>query len=75
MAHTVRGKKRSKLKVAPFTLVFILVFVVGWVVYWIGQLLHLKTKQPLKPVGKTFAKQNEVELMVISQQEKEIRAK
>jgi hypothetical protein len=75
MAHTVRGKKRSKLKGAPFTPVFIVLFVVGWIVYWIGQFLHLKTKQPLKPIGKMFAKQNEVELMVVSQQEKEIRAK
>jgi hypothetical protein len=74
MAHTIRGKKRSKLKVAPFTPVFILVFLFGWIVYWIRPLLHLQTGQPLKSIGKTSAKQNKVELILISEQEKEILA-
>jgi hypothetical protein len=68
---TIR-KKRSKLKVALLSPIFIAVFIVGWSLYFIGQSELPKSKQPQKPVIKKPAQPNEIELIVIPQEERQI---
>jgi flagellar basal body-associated protein FliL len=68
---TIR-KKRSKLKVALLSPIFITVFIVGWSLYFIGQSEQQKAKQPQKPVIKKPAQPNEIELIVIPQEESQI---
>jgi hypothetical protein len=70
---TIR-KKRSKLTIALLAPTLIIVFIVGWSLYWIGQSGQPKAKLPQKPINKTPAKQNNVELIAIPPQEKEILA-
>ena len=68
---TIR-KKRSKLKVALLSPIFIVVFIVGWSLYFIGQSGQPKSKQPQKPVIKKPAQPDEIELIVIPQEERQI---
>ena len=67
-------KKRRKLTVALLAPILAIIFSVGWSLYWIGQTGQPKAKQPQKPINKTPTNQNEVELIVIPQQEKQILA-
>jgi hypothetical protein len=68
---TIR-KKRSKLKVALLSPIFIVVFIVGWSLYFIGQSGQPKLKQPQKPVIKKPAQPSEIELIVIPPEERQI---
>ena len=68
---TIRNK-RSKFKVALLSPIFIAVFIVGWSLYFIGQSGQPKTKQPQKPVIKKPEQPNEIELIAIPQEEKQI---
>ncbi len=65
-------KKRNKLAVALLAPILIIVFMVGWSLNWIGQARLRNAKQPQKPINKTPAKQDQVELIVIPPQEKKI---
>ena len=67
-------KKRRKLQVALLAPILAIIFIVGWSLYLIGQARQPKAKQPQKPINKTPTNQNEVELIVIPQQEKQILA-
>ena len=67
-------KKRSKLTVALLAPILTIVFIVGWSLYWIGQSRQPNTKQPQKTINKTPTKQDNIELIVIPPQEKEILA-
>jgi hypothetical protein len=69
MNKSTSRKKRNKLTVALFSPILIIAFIVGWSLYWIGQLGQPKANQPQKPIDKTPAKQNEVELIMIDQEE------
>jgi hypothetical protein len=66
MAKLTSRKKHNKFTVALLAPIFIIVFIVGWSLNWIGQ---PKAKQPQKPINKTPAKQNEVELIMIPEEE------
>jgi hypothetical protein len=68
-------KKRSKLKVALLSPILIVVFIVGWSLYFIGQSGQPKSKQPQKSMIKKPARPNEMELIVIPQEERQILAK
>ena len=74
MTKPTNRKKRSKLTVALLAPILIIVFIVGWSLYWIGQSRQPNTKQPQKTINKTPAKQDNVKLIVIPPQEKEILA-
>jgi nitrogen fixation-related uncharacterized protein len=74
MTKPTTRKKRDKLTVALLAPILIIVFIVGWSLYWIGQSGQLKEKQPQKPIKKTPAKQDNIELIMIPPQEKEILA-
>ena len=69
MAKSTSRKKRNKLTVALLAPILLIVFIVGWSLYWIGQSGQPKAKQPQKPINKTPAKQDEVELIMIPQEE------
>jgi len=71
---TIR-KKRSKLKVALLSPILIVVFIVGWSLYFIGQSGQPKSKQPQKLIIKKPAQPNEIELMAIPQEERQILTK
>ena len=75
MAKPAKRKKRSKLTLALLAPVLIIVFIVGWSLSWIGQSRSPKAKQLPKPINKTPAKQDEFELVVISNQEEQIQAR
>jgi hypothetical protein len=72
MIKTTIRKKRSKLKVALLSPIFITVFIVGWSLYFIGQSEQPKLKPQQKPVIKKPAQPNEIELIVIPQEERQI---
>ena len=74
MTKPTNRKKRSKLTVALLAPILIIVFIVGWSLYWIGQSRQPNTKQPQKTINKTPAKQDNVKLIVIPQQEEQILA-
>jgi Tfp pilus assembly protein PilO len=74
MTKPATRKKRDKLTVALLAPILIIIFIVGWSLYWIGQSGQLNTKQPQKPINKTPAKQDNIELIMIPPQEKEILA-
>ncbi|MGA3288882.1 MAG: hypothetical protein ABSD42_01405 [Candidatus Bathyarchaeia archaeon] len=74
MTKLTTRKKRSKLTVALLAPILIIVFIVGWSLYWIGQSRQPNTKQPQKTINKTPTKQDNIELIVIPPQEKEILA-
>jgi Tfp pilus assembly protein PilO len=74
MTKPTTRKKRSKLTVALLAPILIIVFIVGWSLYWIGQSRQPNTKQPQKTINKTPAKQDNVKLIVIPQQEEQILA-
>jgi len=74
MTKSNTRKKRNKLTIALLAPISIIVFIVGWSLYWIGQSGQRNTKQPQKPIKKTPAEQDQVELIVIPLQEKEILA-
>jgi len=67
-------KKRNKLTIALLAPIFIIIFLAGWSLYLIGQPRRPNTKQRQKPIKKTRAKQDQIELIVIPQREKEILA-
>jgi len=71
MAKPTNRKKRNKLTVALLSPILIIVFIVGWSLYFIGQSRQPKAKQPQKPFKKTPAQQDEIELIVIPQEEKQ----
>jgi flagellar basal body-associated protein FliL len=68
-------RKRSKLTLALLAPVLMIIFIVGWSLSWIGQSRSPKAKQQPKPIHKTPAKQEEFELVVISNQEEQIQAR
>ena len=74
MTKPTPRKKRNKLTTVLIAPILIIVFIVGWSLYWIGQSGQRNTKQPQKPIKKTTAEQDQVELIVIPLQEKEILA-
>jgi hypothetical protein len=69
MTKSTSRKKRNKLTVALLSPIIIIAFIVGWSLSWIGQSGHPKASQPRKPIDKTPAKQNEIELIMIDQEE------
>lgn len=72
MAKPTRRKKGNRLVAALLSPILIFIFMVGWSLYWIGQ---PKMKYQLKPINKTSAQQDEVELIVIPPIEEQILAK
>ena len=74
MTKPTTRKKRGKLTIALLAPISIIVFIVGWSLYWIGQSGQRNTKQPQKPIKKTTAEQDQVELIVISPKEQQILA-
>ncbi len=75
MAKSTIRKNRSKLKVALLSPILIVVFIVGWSLYFIGQSGQPKSKQPQKPNIKKPTQADEIELIVIPQEERQILAK
>ena len=75
MIKPKRRKKRSKLVAILMAPIVVVVMIVGWGLYWIGDSRQQKTKKPQKPTIKTRAKQDEVELIMIPQQEEQVLAK
>ena len=69
-----RRKKRSKLVAILIAPIVGIILVIGWGLYWIGDSRQQKTKKPQKTIDKTRAKQDEVELIMIPQQEEQILA-
>jgi len=67
-------KKRNKLTIALLAPICIIIFIAGWSLYWIGQPRRPNTKPQQKPIKKAPAEQDQIELIVIPQQEKEILA-
>jgi hypothetical protein len=67
-------KKRSKFKLALLSPILIVVFIVGWSMYFIGQSGQPKSK-PQKQMIKKPAQPNEMELIVIPQEERQILIK
>jgi len=74
MTRPSTRKKRNKLTMALLAPIFVIIFIVGWSLYCMGQPRRSNTKQQQKPIKKTAAEQNQIELIVIPQQEKEILA-
>lgn len=74
MAKPTSKKKRNKLIVALLAPILIIPFIVGWSLYYIGQKHQPNVKQPQRPIKKTPMEQNNSELSMIPQQEKEILA-
>lgn len=72
MKKPTKTKKRNKLIVALLAPTFIIVLIIGWSLYWIGQ--SRSAKQTQKPIKEMLAKQDEVELIVIPLEEKQILA-
>ncbi len=72
MTKPLIRKKRSKLKVALLSPILIVVFIVGWSLYFTGQLRQPKSNQPQKPIAKKPAQPNEIELIAIPQEERQI---
>jgi hypothetical protein len=62
-------KKRGKLPIILLSPILAIVFIIGWIFYCIGQANQPNAKQPQKPINKTPADQNEIELTVIPQQQ------
>ncbi|MGD0451760.1 MAG: hypothetical protein ABSA79_11990 [Candidatus Bathyarchaeia archaeon] len=73
MTKPPKRKKRNKLTLALLAPILMVVFIVGWTLSWIGQSRSPKAKQMHKPINKTPAKQEEFELVVISNQEEQIQ--
>jgi capsular polysaccharide biosynthesis protein len=69
MTRSTSRKKRSKLAMILFLPIFPIVFIAIWSLYWIGQSWNQNTKQLLNQAGKTSAKPDGVELIVIPQEE------
>ena len=74
MTKSTRRKKRNKLTIILLSPILAILFLVGWSLSWIGQAGETKAKQPPKPINKTSAKQEKVELIMIPQLEEEIPA-
>lgn len=75
MTKPIKRKKRSKLTLLLLAPVLMIVFIVGWSLTWIGEARSPKAKQMHKPINKTPEKQEEFELVVISNQEEQIHAR
>ncbi len=67
-----KRKKQSKLTIALLSPILIVVFIAGWCLAYIGESKQPKTKQPNNSINKTPEKE-ELELIVISNQEEQIR--
>jgi len=65
-------KKRGKITIAILAPILTILFIVGWTLYCIGQRSPTKEKQVQKPINKTPTKQDNIELIMIPQDEKEI---
>ena len=74
MTKPTNRKNRHKLARLIAAPILSIVFMAGWSLYWIGQAGHQNIKQIQKPTSKPLAKQDEVELIVIPQQEEQIHA-
>ena len=74
MTKPTSRKNRNKLTMLLIAPIISIVFIAGWSLYWIGQIGHQNTKQLQKLTSKPLAKQDEVELIVIPQQEEQILA-
>jgi hypothetical protein len=69
MTKSVSRKKRNKLAIVLLAPILAITFIAGWTLSWIGQTGQPKTKQPQKTFNKTPAKQDEIELIMIPQEE------
>lgn len=69
MTKTVSRKKRNKLTIILLAPILAPMFLFGWTLYHIGQ---TSQKQPQKPTNKIPAKQEEIELTMIPQEEQTI---
>jgi hypothetical protein len=74
MTKPLNRKKHNKLTIALLAPFLVILFVTGWSLYCIGQRNSLKEKQLKKPISKAPTKQDNIELIMISQEEKEIIA-
>jgi flagellar basal body-associated protein FliL len=72
MAKPTSKKKRNKLIVALLAPILLILFIVGWNLYYVGQKRQPNIKQPQKPIKKAPTEQNNIELIMVPQQEKEI---
>jgi flagellar basal body-associated protein FliL len=75
MPKSTYRKKRNKLTVILLSPILIIVFIVGWSLYFFGQSRQSKAKQPQKSINRTLAQEDEVELIAIPHEEKQIPAK
>ncbi len=75
MPKSTYRKKRNKLTVILLSPILVIVFVVGWCLYFFGRSTQTKAKQPQKLINRTLALEDEVELIAIPQEEKQIPAK
>jgi hypothetical protein len=74
MTKPTNRKKRSKITVALLAPILTTLFIIGWILYCIGQRSPKNEKQLQKPITKTPTKQDNIELIMIPQEEKEIIA-
>jgi hypothetical protein len=68
MTKPTSRKKRNKLTAILLAPILSIIFIAGWSLYWIGQSHHQNTKHPQNPTL-TTTKQDEFELILISQEE------